>query len=146
MVDAAEETISVAVAESVTGGLVATRVVATPGSGTWFHGGIVAYAAETKHRLLEVDPGPVVSESAARQMAEGARRLFCSDVGVSTTGVAGPAPEDDCPVGTVYIGFADGGGSEARCHHLHGDPEQIRAAAATIAYSLILQSREGSSK
>ena len=81
---------TLAIAESLTGGLAASRVVNVPGSSDWFKGGVVAYDSQVKFDVLDVPEGPVVSEDAAKAMADGVRRLLKADVGISTTGVAGP--------------------------------------------------------
>src|SRR4051794_35138508 len=81
--------ITVVVAESLTGGELSARLAATPGSGSWYRGGVVAYASEVKRSVLDVPPGPVVSEAAATAMAAGVCRLLDADLSVSVTGVAG---------------------------------------------------------
>jgi PncC family amidohydrolase len=133
---------TVAVAESCTGGLVMARIVATPGSGDWFRGGVVAYDREVKFDLLGVEPGPVVTSSVAAQMAGMVRKLAGADLGLSTTGEMGPMPEEDVPVGTLFVGVADG--RTARVHHivLSGGADHMREAAAEIAL-LHLRRRAG---
>lgn len=118
------------------------RIVATPGSGDWFRGGVVAYDSEVKFDLLGVVPGPVVTCAAAAQMAKAIRELLGSDLGIATTGEAGPHPEEDVPVGTLFVGVADG--NAVRVHHivLSGEPDEIRAAAAEMAL-LHLRRRAG---
>lgn len=117
-------------AESVTGGLIASRVVAVPGASAWFRGGIVAYASAVKWSLLGVPEGPVVSLEAARLMAEGARRALGADVGLSTTGVAGPAAQEDQPAGTVFCGLALPGVEPSAVElRLPGDRERVRQMA-----------------
>jgi nicotinamide-nucleotide amidase len=101
-----ERHLSFATAESVTGGLIASRVVAVPGASAWFRGSLVSYASELKYGLLGVAEGPVVSLEAAAQMAEGARSLLGADVVLSTTGVAGPDPQDGVEPGRVFVGIA----------------------------------------
>ena len=91
--------LSLGLAESVTGGLVAGRLTGVPGASDVFRGSIVSYASEVKFDLLGVPEGPVVSEAAARQMAGGAQRVLGADVGLALTGVAGPAEQDGMPVG-----------------------------------------------
>jgi len=124
---------TVAVAESCTGGLLMARIVATPNSGDWFIGGLVAYQAAAKFDLLGVEPGPVVTARAAEQMAGGVRRLFRAGVGLSTTGVAGPETEEGVPVGTVFVGVADGRTSHSHRLTLEGDPDEIRELAVDFA-------------
>lgn len=101
-----EHGLTLAVAESLTGGLVAARLVNVPGASTWFRGGVVAYASDVKHDLLAVPPGPVVSEETAGAMAAGVRQRLGADVGLGVTGVAGPDPQDGEPPGTVYLATA----------------------------------------
>ncbi|MHB1711600.1 MAG: CinA family nicotinamide mononucleotide deamidase-related protein, partial [Acidimicrobiales bacterium] len=93
--------LTLGLAESITGGLASSRLVNVPGASTWFRGSVVSYASEVKFEVLGVPEGPVVSESAARAMAEGARRVMGADVGLSITGVAGPEAQEDQPPGTV---------------------------------------------
>ena len=118
---------TMAVAESFTGGLVASRLVNVAGSSAWFKGGVVAYDSELKFGVLGVTRGPVVTADTARQMAEGVRRVSGSDVGLATTGVAGPEPQEDVPVGTVFLGLAlPDQPSEAIELRLPGDRDRIR--------------------
>ena len=133
---------SVAIAESCTGGLVMAQIVATPGSGEWFKGGLVAYDRAVKSDLLGVKPGPVVNSAAAQQMARSVRELLGSDLGIATTGEAGPDPEEDVPVGTLFVAVADR--NSTRVHHivLSGDPDEIRVSAAELAL-LHLRRRAG---
>jgi nicotinamide-nucleotide amidase len=133
---------TVAVAESCTGGLVMAQIVATPGSGDWFKGGVVAYDKEVKVGLLGLEPGPVVTSTAAARMASMVRRLVGADLGLATTGEMGPEPKEDVPVGTLYVGLADG--QATRVHHivLSGGPDRLRAAATELAL-LHLRRRAG---
>ncbi len=125
---------SLGVAESLTGGLVASRVVAVPGASAWFRGAVVAYDAAVKRSLLGVGDGPVVTGEAAAAMAEGARRVLGADVGLSTTGVAGPTEQEGRPVGTVVVGLSlprsTPEGVELR---LPGDRERVRQLATISA-------------
>ncbi len=116
---------TVAVAESLTGGLLANAMARVEGSGDWFRGGVVAYASEVKHDVLDVPPGPVVSEPAATAMAEGVARLLGADIGLSVTGVGGPDPQDGRPVGTVWVGLSIDGRATAVEHRFDGDPGSI---------------------
>jgi nicotinamide-nucleotide amidase len=130
-------------AESCTGGLLAATLVDIEGSGDWFVGGLVAYDAKIKFDQLGVNPGPVVTATAAEQMAIGALRRFGTDLALATTGVAGPATEEDVPVGTVFIAVARRAGMAARnsagdgvrsvCHRFPGDPRAVRRAAVGAA-------------
>ena len=98
--------LTLGLAESLTGGLVGSRISAVPGASDWFRGSIVAYASDVKRKLLGVGDGPVVSEAAAEEMATGRGRALGADVGLALTGVAGPTEQDGQPVGTVWVGLA----------------------------------------
>jgi nicotinamide-nucleotide amidase len=98
--------LTLGLAESLTGGLVAARLSGISGASDVLRGSVVSYASEVKFDVLGVTPGPVVSEPAATEMAKGARKVLGSDIGVALTGVAGPLPqpdEPDVPIGTVCI-------------------------------------------
>lgn len=122
---------TIAVAESLTGGLLAAALVSVPGASVVLRGGVVAYATDLKAGLLGVDAellavsGPVQPE-VARQMAEGVRRRLGADIGLSTTGVAGPDPQDGHPPGEVWLGFAIGEDVRAVRLALGGDRAAIR--------------------
>ncbi|MDP1819937.1 MAG: competence/damage-inducible protein A [Acidimicrobiales bacterium] len=124
---------TLAVAESLSGGLVASRIVAVPGASAWFRGGVVAYASDVKAAVLGVPPGPVVSEAAARAMADGVRRVLGADVGLSTTGVAGPTDQDGEPPGTVWLGLALGDAVDAVRIQLPGDRDRVRQLSVISA-------------
>jgi nicotinamide-nucleotide amidase len=98
--------LTLAVAESLTGGLVASRLVDVPGASDWFRGGVVSYASDVKYSVLGVPDGPVVSAPAAAAMATGVRDLLGADVGLGVTGVAGPDSQEDQPPGTVFMAVA----------------------------------------
>ena len=125
-----ERDLTLAVAESVTGGYVAGRICAVPGASDVFRGGVVSYAGDVKRSLLEVPPGPVVTEEAAMAMAEGVRSLLEADIGLATTGVAGPSEQEGLPVGTVCLAVAMGSGGETHTLRLPGDRERIRQFSA----------------
>ena len=125
---------SVAVAESCTGGMLASKIVSTPGSGDWFRGGVVAYHREVKFGLLAVPEGPVVTRRAAQAMAVGVRSLLGADIGVGITGVAGPEEEEGQPVGTVYVAVSHVADEQATLLCLSGDPYQVRRAATDHAF------------
>ena len=129
-----ERGLTLGLAESLTGGLIASRLVAVEGASAWFRGGIVSYATEVKQTLLDVPPGPVVSAAAARAMAEGAVARLGSDVGLSVTGVAGPTTQDEQPPGTVFVGLRlPGRDAESFELHLPGDRPRVRSYAAISA-------------
>lgn len=122
-----ERGLTLAVAESLTGGLVAARLVNVVGASAWFRGGVVAYASDVKHLLLDVPEGPVVSEVAAGAMASGVRVVLGADVGLAVTGVAGPDPQDGEKPGTVFLAI-DGLDDKPLVTRvtLPGDRERIR--------------------
>jgi nicotinamide-nucleotide amidase len=135
--------LSLATAESCTGGLVAARLTRVPGSSASFLGSVVAYADEVKTGALDV-PEPVlaahgaVSPEVAEAMAEGARRRLGADVAVAVTGIAGPdggTPEK--PVGLVHIHASGPAGSSALTLDVPGEREQIRVRAAVTALHLL---------
>lgn len=125
-----EQGLTLGLAESLTGGLVASRLVNVEGASKWFRGGVVSYASEVKFDLLGLSPGPVVSADAAEAMARGARRVLGSDVGLAFTGVAGPDSQDGHAPGTVFIGWSLGAESGSTMLHLPGDRPRIRAYSA----------------
>jgi PncC family amidohydrolase len=118
--------LTLAVAESVTGGLVGARLTAIAGASEVLRGGLVAYASDLKFALLGVPEGPVVSLAAAAAMAAGVRRLLKADVGLATTGVAGPSEQEGQPVGTVFLGLALGDQVESTVVKLPGDRNRVR--------------------
>ena len=124
---------TLAVAESVTGGLIASRLVNVSGASQWFRGGVVSYASEVKFDLLKVPRGPVVSPEAAVAMASGVRELLGADIGLSVTGVAGPEEQDGQPAGTVFVGLAVGDVVEHVALRLPGDRPRIRSYSAISA-------------
>lgn len=131
------------VAESLTGGLVGSRLVSVPGASDVFRGSIVAYATEVKRDVLGVTAELVVSEACAAQLAEGARRVLGADVGLGITGVAGPESQDGAPVGTVFFAVATGDGPPHTVHaRLPGDRNQMRQFA-TISLLNALRLRLG---
>jgi nicotinamide-nucleotide amidase len=125
--------LTLAVAESLTGGLIASRLVNVAGASSWFRGGVVSYASQIKFDLLGVPEGPVVSASAAESMARGVRTLLGADVGLSVTGVAGPEEQDGQVAGTVFVGLAIDDAVESVALRLPGDRPRVRAYSAISA-------------
>jgi len=137
----AADGLTLGLAESLTGGLAASRLVNVPGASRWFRGSVVSYASEVKYEVLGVPEGPVVSEAAAQAMAEGARRVLGSDVGLSITGVAGPTEQDGQPPGTVFVGLArPGRAPEAFAFSVPGDRARVRQYATIAALDLLRRS------
>jgi nicotinamide-nucleotide amidase len=130
--------ITLGVAESLTGGLIASRLVNVPGASAWFRGGVVAYHEQVKFDLLGVPVGPVVSEAAAVAMAEGVCRATGSDVGLGITGVAGPEDQEGVAPGSVFVGLALPGVATLTSElHLPGDRERVRQYGAISALDLL---------
>lgn len=126
-----------AVAESLTGGLLSARLTAVPGASQVFRGGLVAYQSAVKFQHLGVPKGPVVSAAAAEAMAQGVRERLDTQVGIALTGVAGPDGQEDQPVGTVFLGLALPSGVESCRIQLPGDREQIRQYAVISVLNLL---------
>jgi nicotinamide-nucleotide amidase len=136
--------LTVAVAESCTGGLLAAAITDQPGSSAYFQGGIVAYTNEVKRALLGVpedllEKHGAVSAEVARAMAEGVRRLLRADLGVSITGIAGPEADGTSkPVGLTHLWIAADGPGEGRSFTFKGDRWQNRRSSVDEALSLLL--------
>jgi nicotinamide-nucleotide amidase len=130
--------VTLGVAESLTGGLIASRLVNVPGASAWFRGGVVAYHEQVKFDVLGVPVGPVVSEAAAAAMARGVSRVTGSDVGLGITGVAGPDDQEGVDPGTIFVGLRLPDGTlSTRELHLPGDRERVRQYSAISALDLL---------
>jgi nicotinamide-nucleotide amidase len=125
---------TVAVAESLTGGALSGALAKAEDAGEWFAGGVVAYTHATKYRVLGVPEGPVVTPAAARAMAVGVLELTGADVAVAVTGVGGPGDEEGRPPGTVFICTATRAATHDFAHVFDGDPEEV--VALTIEHAL----------
>ena len=138
-----EKGLTLGTAESCTGGLVAKRMTDLAGVSSVFRGGVVSYATEVKHTVLGVDQDLLdrygaVSQPVAQAMAQGARRVLGCDLAISTTGVAGPDPDErGNPVGLVFIGLATPEGTWVRQVHLSMGRERIRHIAASHGFDLV---------
>jgi nicotinamide-nucleotide amidase len=142
-----ERGLTIAVAESLTGGLLVSELIRTPGASAVVVGGVVAYSTALKHSVLGVDAALLASNGAvdpevARQMASGVRAVLAvdgrpADIGVATTGVAGPDPQDGKPVGTVFLGIAFGDEVRSVELGLSGSRDEVRAAVVVEALALI---------
>ncbi|CAL9578578.1 CinA family protein [Streptomyces sp. enrichment culture] len=147
---------TLAVAESLTGGLVSSELTAVPGASRAFRGAVTAYATPLKHELLGVDAALLeergaVDPQVALEMAAGVRKALGADWGIATTGVAGPEPQDGQPVGTVFIAVdgprtVDSGsaaGGKVRALRLNGDRAEIRMESVRSVLALLLRELTG---
>jgi nicotinamide-nucleotide amidase len=134
--------LTLAVAESITAGMVGERITRVPGSSDYFKGGILAYSYEAKEKLLGVDrqlleSKGAVNEEVARAMARGVRESLSSHVGLAVTGVAGPdSGGEEEPPGTVAFGLADADGAHSWKYRLPGDREMVRQFATTVMLTI----------
>jgi nicotinamide-nucleotide amidase len=133
----AEQGLTLGTAESLTGGLIASRLTDVPGASKVFRGGVVSYASEVKFDVLGVPTGPVVSDAAAEAMAEGACRVLGCDVAVAVTGVAGPDPQEGNPPGTVYLATVVEGEAASFLVRLPGDRQRVRQFSCISALDLL---------
>ena len=136
--------LTVATAESLTAGMVAAVLADTPGASGMLQGGVVSYQNTVKADVLGVsrdllDSVGAVDGRVAEAMAEGARRVCAADVGVSTTGVAGPEPHGGKDVGSVYIGVATAAGATSFGYSFEGNRPEIRGQACAAALERLLE-------
>jgi len=135
--------LTVSAAESVTGGLIGSRLTDVAGSSDYYLGGVVAYSNDAKVKLLGVKQETLtahgaVSEPTAREMAEGVRHSFGTDIGLAVTGIAGPGGATrDKPVGLMWLAVSAKGYSEARSIRLSGDRLENKAGAAEAVLKLL---------
>lgn len=137
-----DEGLTIACAESLTGGLLCATLIDIPGASDVVRGGVVAYAAELKATLLGVSEEQLavygtVHAGTATQMAHGVRERCGSDVGVATTGVAGPGESEGHPAGTAFVSIADANGTDVRRLTLAGDRSAVRTGTVEAAVALI---------
>ena len=144
-----EKGMTLAVAESCTGGLIGHRITNVPGSSHYYRGSITAYASDVKEALLSVRGETLarygdVSAQTAREMAEGVRAAMDADLGLSVTGIAGPTGgTEEKPVGLVYIGLAAEDGDHIEQHVFGEDRWGNKARAAEAALDLARRYLEG---
>ncbi len=134
--------LTLAVAESVTGGRLASSFTGVPGASQVFRGGVVSYATDVKIAVLGVEESlvaaqGVISAACAEAMATGVRRVLGADVALATTGVAGPDEQEGHPVGTAYVGLAWAEGCLSRRLALSGDRSGIQDAVVSAATDLL---------
>ncbi|MBB4712189.1 CinA family protein [Streptomyces luteogriseus] len=147
---------TLAVAESLTGGLVAAEVTSVPGASKVFRGSVTAYATDLKHDLLGVDATLLAARGAvdpqvAAEMAVGVRKALGTDWGIATTGVAGPDPQDGQAVGTVFVAVdgpvgadsGSAGGGKVAALRLNGDRAEIRRESVRSVLALLLKELAG---
>jgi len=143
--------LTLAVAESCTGGLIGHRVTSVSGSSDYFLGGVIAYSNEVKTKELGVQRDTLVKEGAvsepvAREMASGVRKKFGVDIGLGVTGIAGPGGGTrEKPVGLIFVGLAHVRGCGSRQFSFSGDRFTIKTAASEVALEMIkefLQEKE----
>ncbi|TSD99515.1 CinA family protein [Skermania sp. ID1734] len=129
---------TVAVAESLTGGKIASYLAAAPSAGTWFRGAVVAYARDVKTSVLDVPDCPVVSETCARHMASNVGKLLGADMALGVTGEGGPEPQEDVPPGTVWFASSTPWGIFAELHDYDGDPGEIVDCAVVQGLRILI--------
>lgn len=129
---------TVATAESLTGGQIATTLAAAEDSSEWFAGSIVSYQTRIKHEVLGVPEGqPVITESAVTVMAEGVASLMSADAAVAVSGCGGPGEQENQPPGTVWIAAHVRGTTLTELHHFNGDTEAILAQTRQRSLELL---------
>lgn len=133
---------SIACAESVTGGMISSKITSTPGSSEYFEGAIICYNTRVKVLQLGVPANiistyGVVSKETAIAMAEEVRKRFKTDIGLASTGVAGPGPIPPAPVGKIYIALSSNKGNEWKELNLQGTRKEIREKATQAALGLL---------
>ena len=138
----------IAIAESLTGGMLSAALTDVPGTSHIFLGSVIAYSVEIKIRELAVkqatiDRCGVVSEEVAFEMAEGIRSKFGSTWAISTTGVAGPGPSHSIPAGTVWIAIIGPSHREALALALEGDRAAVRLGAVESALATLARILRG---
>jgi nicotinamide-nucleotide amidase len=129
---------TVAVAESLTGGMIASALAQAEQASEWFRGSLVAYSSEVKHEVLDVPPGPVVSAEAAQAMAARVRELLMADVAVAITGAGGPSAQDGHEPGTVFLAVDVADGSHVVRLDLSGEPETVCALTTLAALDALV--------
>ena len=133
-----KKNLTLAVAESVTGGLASGRLTAVPGASDVFRGAVVSYASEVKYEVLGITNEIVVTEAAAKEMATGVRKALGSDIGLALTGVAGPNEQQGVKVGTLCVGIATADGvTKSMTMHLPIGREQMRQLSVISALNFL---------
>ncbi len=138
-----QHNLTISVAESLTGGLVAASLTQIPGASAVFKGGIIAYRDETKQQVLKVDPALItkftsISEPVAQSMATNIREIMNTDIGIATTGVAGPDKSEGFAPGIVFVAISIGDHNICQKLELVGDRTQIRDQSVNAIFKLTL--------
>lgn len=138
-----QQHLTISVAESLTGGLVAASLTQIPGASAVFKGGIIAYRDEIKQKVLKVDPALItkftsISEPVAQSMATNIREIMNTDIGIATTGVAGPDKSDGFAPGIVFVAISIGDHKICQKLELVGDRTQIRDQSVNEIFKLTL--------
>ena len=138
-----QHNLTISVAESLTGGLVAASLTQIPGASAVFKGGIIAYRDETKEQVLKVDPALIIkftsiSDPVAQSMATNIREIMNTDIGIATTGVAGPDKSEGFAPGIVFVAISIGDHNICQKLELVGDRTQIRDQSVNAIFKLTL--------
>jgi nicotinamide-nucleotide amidase len=136
--------LTVAVAESLTGGMLSGHLAQAEGASGWYRGGIVAYASDVKYDVLGVPRGPVITRAAAVGMAEGVAKLLGADAAVAVTGVGGPDSQDGQPPGTVWVASFVMGDIDATKLNLTGSPPEVCEKTCEKALQFLTHHLQGS--
>ena len=139
-----EHGLSIATAESLTGGMLSSAIADVPGASAVLQGGVVAYSNAIKHRILGVSADTLAARGAvdaetAKQMADGVRQRFQTDLGISTTGVAGPDPSEGKAVGIVFIALATPTETVAKLLRVDGTRHRIRTATVNASLQFVTE-------
>jgi len=129
---------TIAVAESLTGGMIASALAQAKQASEWFRGSLVAYSSAVKHEVLDVPAGPVVSAEAAQAMAARVRELLMADLAVAITGAGGPSAQDGHEPGTVFLALDSSDGNHVVRLDLWGEPETVCALATLAALDALV--------
>jgi PncC family amidohydrolase len=143
-----KDNLTVAVAESITGGLLSEKLTSISGSSEYFIGGVIAYSYYAKERLLNVPYSLIekygaISKETVELLAKNVSRIFMTDIGLSVSGNAGPISQENKPVGLVYIGIYFKGFSTVSEEHFSGNRAQIRKQACNKILERLLEILQG---
>ncbi|TQK70277.1 MULTISPECIES: CinA family protein [unclassified Nocardioides] len=130
---ASERSLTLACAESLTAGAIASALARGEDAASWFAGGVVSYMSEVKFEVLGVTEGPVVTASCAQEMVRGVAALLGADAAVAVTGVGGPDEEEGQPAGTVFVATCVHGRTEVTHHRFEGDPLDVLDQTVAVA-------------